>query len=817
MQESEDSVLGEKERRVNFMDVPMSWMKEYAPVTADIKDFIEDITLSGSKVEGYTTVAGEIKNVVTGYIKEIVKHPDADKLVICTIDAGQGRDLTIVTGAPNVRVGDYVPVALNNSVIAGGKEIHTGELRGVVSEGMLCSVEELGCDRHDFPEAPEYGIYIFPEPVELGKDIVEVLDLKDEVVEYEITSNRPDCFSVLGIAREAAATYDIPFHYPEIKVAEKAEGKVEDFVKVTIENPTLCPRYVARVVKNVKIGPSPRWMRKRLRMAGVRPINNIVDITNYVMIEMGQPMHAFSIETIKDSHIIVRNAKEGETITTLDGQERSLDPSMLVIADPEKAVAIAGVMGGENSMIVEGSQAVLFESANFDGPNVRITAKKVGLRTDASSKFEKGLDPNLALEAVNRAVQLVELLEAGEVVPGVVDEYPNKREPWQLSYNPAWINKFLGTNISEEEMQKIFEKIELKVDPVNHIVTIPTFRPDLEAQADLAEEIARFYGYNKIEATLASGTPTVGKRTYAQSITALVKDTVIANGLCEAMTYSFESPKVFDKLLIPADSDLRKAIVISNPLGEDFSIMRTVSFNGILTSLATNYNRRNESAGLFEVAKVYIPKALPLTELPHEIPTLTMGMYGNMDFYDLKGIVEHLMHVLGMSKVAEYVTEKALPWMHPGRTASVIVNGESIGYLGEVHPAVLKNYGIGTRAYLAVLDMEKVIANANRDVVYQALPKFPALTRDIAMLVKEDVTVKEIADIIKKNGGAYLEEAKLFDVYQGAQIEAGYKSVAYSITFRSAEKTLADADIADAMDKILKGLAEELGAQLRDK
>ena len=444
-------------------------------------------------------------------------------------------------------------------------------------------------------------------------------------------------------------------------------------------------------------------------------------------------------------------------------------------------------------------------------------ALALGMRTEASAKFEKGLDPNLALEAVNRAVQLVELLEAGEVVPGVVDEYPNKREPWQLSYNPAWINKFLGTSISEEEMQKIFEKIELKVDPVNHIVTIPTFRPDLEAQADLAEEIARFYGYNKIEATLASGTPTVGKRTYAQSITALVKDTVIANGLCEAMTYSFESPKVFDKLLIPADSDLRKAIVISNPLGEDFSIMRTVSFNGILTSLATNYNRRNESAGLFEVAKVYIPKALPLTELPHEIPTLTMGMYGNMDFYDLKGIVEHLMHVLGMSKVAEYVTEKALPWMHPGRTASVIVNGESIGYLGEVHPAVLKNYGIGTRAYLAVLDMEKVIANANRDVVYQALPKFPALTRDIAMLVKEDVTVKEIADIIKKNGGAYLEEAKLFDVYQGAQIEAGYKSVAYSITFRSAEKTLADADIADAMDKILKGLAEELGAQLRDK
>lgn len=768
-------------------------------------------------MEGYTSVAGEIKNVVTGYIKAIEKHPHADKLVVCTIDAAQGKDLTIVTGAPNVKVGDYVPVALDGSVIAGGKEIHTGDLRGVLSEGMLCSIEELGCDAHDFPEAPEYGIYIFPEPVEPGKNVVDVLDLADEVVEYEITSNRPDCFSILGIAREAAATYDIPFRYPEIAVKEEADGKAEDFVKVTIENPELCMRYAARIVKDVKIAPSPRWMRKRLRMAGMRPINNIVDITNYVMLEMGQPMHAFSIETIKDNHIIVRTAKEGETITTLDGQVRSLDPSMLLITDPEKAVGIAGVMGGENSKIVEGSQAVLFESATFDGPNVRITAKKLGLRTDASGKYEKGLDPNLALAAVNRAAQLVEMLGAGKVVPGIVDTYPNRREPWQLSYDPVWINKFLGTDIPEEEMQRIFEKIELQVDPVNHTVIVPTFRPDLEAQADLAEEIARFYGYNKIEATLASGTPTVGKKTYEQSITALVKNTVVADGLCEAMTYSFESPKVFDKLLIPADSELRKAIVISNPLGEDFSIMRTVSFNGILNSLATNYNRRNESAGLFEVAKVYIPKALPLTELPHEIPTLTMGMYGNMDFYDLKGIVEHLMNVLGMGKTAEYAAEKSLSWMHPGRTASVTVNGERLGYLGELHPAVAKNYGIGTKAYLAVLDMEKVIANANRSVVYQALPKFPAITRDIAMLVNEDVTVKEIADIIKKNGGAYLEDVKLFDVYQGAQVGAGKKSVAYSISFRSAVKTLTDGDIAGAMDAILKELADALGAQLRDK
>ncbi|MBM6828100.1 phenylalanine--tRNA ligase subunit beta [Anaerotignum lactatifermentans] len=799
------------------MDVPMSWLKEYAKVTAPIGEFIEDITMTGSKVEGVTYMGGELKNIVTGRITSIEKHPDADKLVVCKIDVGSGKELTIVTGAPNVKEGDYVPVALDDSVIAGGKEIHTGNLRGVESEGMLCSIEELGCDRHDFPEAPEYGIYIFPEPVELGKDVADVMDLKDEVVEYEITSNRPDCFSILGIAREAAATYKLPFLYPEIKVKEEAEGRTEDLISVDIMNPTLCPRYVARAVKNVKIGPSPRWMRKRLRAAGVRPINNIVDITNYVMLEMGQPMHAFDVDTIKDRHIIVRNAKEGETITTLDGQVRNLDPSMLVISDPEKAVAIAGVMGGENSMISESAEAVLFESANFEGSNVRITAKKVGLRTDASSKFEKGLDPNLALEAVNRAAQLVEELGCGQIVPGIVDCYPNKRESWELTYSPEWINKFLGTDISEEEMQRTFERLEMKVDPVAHKVVVPTFRPDLEAQADLAEEVARFYGYDKIQPTLASGTPTVGKKTYSQNITTLVKDTMIAEGLCEAMTYSFESPKVFDKLLIPADSPLRRTVTISNPLGEDFSVMRTVSINGILNSLSTNYNRRNESAGLFEVAKVYLPKSLPLTELPDEVPTLTVGMYGKMDFYDLKGIVEHLMSVLGIGDKAEYTTETGLSWMHPGRTASVSIDGKTVGYLGELHPAVAKNYEIGTKAYLAVLNMEELIDASNLVSVYQPLPKFPAITRDIAMLVKEDVTVKQIADEIRKNGGAYLESATLFDVYQGEQIEEGYKSVAYSISFRSAERTLADTDVAEAMQAILDGLARELGAQLRDK
>ncbi|NLK36465.1 MAG: phenylalanine--tRNA ligase subunit beta [Epulopiscium sp.] len=799
------------------MNIPMSWLKDYVSIEADIKDFVEDITLSGSKVEGYTTLAGAIQNVVTGKVKEIKPHPDADKLVITTIDAGQGKDITIVTGARNLKVGDYVPVALDNSILADGKEIHTGALRGVVSEGMLCSVQELGCDIHDFPEACEDGIYVFPEAVELGKDVTEVMDLKDDVVEFEITSNRPDCFSVVGLAREAAATYETEFRYPQIRVEEKGEGNAKDMISVEIQNPELCPRYIARVVKNVKIGPSPRWMRKRLRASGVRPINNIVDITNYVMLELGQPMHAFNIDTIAERKIIVRNAKDGETITTLDGNERKLDSSMLVISDPQKAVAVAGVMGGENSMISEEAEAILFESANFNGPNVRITAKKLGLRTDASGKYEKGLDPNLALDAVNRAAQLVELLGVGEVVPGMVDCYPNERKPWKLSYSPEWINRLLGTDISEEEMIAIFERIGLQVDAQAKEVLIPTYRPDLEAQADLAEEVARFYGYNKIVPTLAAGTPTVGKKTYKQSIVSMIKDTMISSGLCEAMTFSFESPKVFDKLNIPADSPLRKTVVISNPLGEDFSIMRTVSIHGILNSLATNFNRRNEEAGLFEVGKVYLPKAVPVTELPEEKEVLTIARYGNMDFYDIKGVLEQLFIILGMDNKVDFIPEKSIAWMHPGRTATLAVNGKTFGYVGELHPQVAVNYGIGTKAYIAVVEIETLIAEAVLVKAYKALPKFPGITRDIAMLVKDEITVKQIEDVIKNNAGEYLEKVTLFDVYKGSQIEKGYKSVAYSIDFRGADRTLTEQDIAKAMQQVLSSLAETLGAQLRDK
>ncbi len=800
------------------MDISMSWIRDYVDIETGIKEFVEDITLTGSKVEGYREIAGEIAGVVVGKIVSIEKHPNADKLVVTKVDVGNGKQLQIVTGATNVYEGAYVPVALDGSHLANDVKIKKGKLRGVESEGMLCSVEELGCDRHDFPEAPENGIYIFPDTPEVGTDAKKAMDLEDTAVEFEITSNRPDCFSMVGIAREAAATYKKEFRFPEINVKEEAEGDINSMVSVEILNSELCPRYVARIVKNVKIGPSPRWMRKRLRSVGIRPINNIVDITNYVMAELGQPLHAFSIDTIDEHRIIVRNAKEGEKFKTLDGVERQLDPSMLVISDPNKAVAIAGVMGGENSMITGDTDTVLFESANFNGPSVRITAKKVGLRTDASSKYEKGIDPNLNRIAADRAVQLVELLGCGEVVKGAVDCYPNKRETWKLSYDPIWINKLLGTDISEDEMIDIFNRIEIDVDKENKTVTIPTFRPDLEAQADLAEEVARLYGYDKIQPTLAAGTPTVGRKTYNQVIEDIIKNAMVKNGLYEAMNFTFESPKVYDKLCIVNDSNLRKAVKISNPLGEDFSVMRTTTLNGMLNSLSTNYNRRNMSAALFEVGKVYIPKAIPLNELPEEPKKLTIGMYGDeFDFYRLKGIAEDLFETVGMAEKVEFVPEKNITWMHPGRTANVAINGTSFGYIGELHPTVAKNYSIGTRVYVAVIDVETIFKESVMVKAYSELPKFPAVTRDISMVVKKNVFVKDIENIINKSGGKLLENITLFDVYTGGQIEKGLKSVSYSLTFRDRDRTLVDDEVNDIMDKILNSLNNELDAALRDR
>ncbi|MCD7904878.1 MAG: phenylalanine--tRNA ligase subunit beta [Clostridiales bacterium] len=802
------------------MDLPIKWLKEYVDLDCDINTFMDTMTMAGQKVEGLAdnvcNRAKAIDRVVVGKIEKIEKHPDADKLVVCQVNVGKEENIQIVTGAPNVFEGAYVPVALDGSTLANDVKIKKGKLRGVVSMGMMCSVEELGFTTHDFPDAPENGIYIFSGEPELGADVKEIMELTDDVIEFEITNNRPDCYSILGLAREAAAAFDKPFKYPEITVKAEAEGQSSDFVSVEIKNPELCPRYIGRVVKNVKVESSPLWLRHRLTSAGVRPINNIVDITNYVMLEMGQPMHAFDIDTIDDARIIIRNAEDGEQFTTLDGQKRVLDSSMLVISDPNKAVAIAGVMGGENSKVSPDAGAILFESANFNGPNIRITAKKLGMRTDASAKYEKGLDPNTAYDAVNRAVQLVELLGCGEVVPGMVDCYPNKRESWEVPYSAESINKLIGFNLSDKEMIDIFKRIEVEAD--GKTAKIPTFRPDLEAEADLAEEIARFYGYDKIETTLAAGTPTCGKKSRSQLIEDKIAETMVAAGFSEAMTFSFENPKVFDKLSIDEDSPLRKTVRITNPLGEDFSIMRTQTVNAMLNSLSTNYNRRNGSCYLFETGRVYIPEETPLKKLPEEIPMLTIGMYGkDCDFYFLKGVVEELTDVLGFKSKSYYLPKSDIPYMHPGRLAEVFVKNESIGYLGEVHPLTLKNYSIGTKACIAVINMAKLIEYATFEHTFKPLPKYPAVERDIAMLVDDEVTVKEIEDIIKSKGGKYLDSVKLFDVYKGMQIEKGKKSVAYSIKFRASDRTLTDEETAKPLNKIFKELKDKLGAEPRDK
>jgi len=794
----------------------MNWLKDYVDIDCDINTFIDKMTLSGSKVESFENKGDEIKNVVVGKIVEIARHPNADKLVITKVDVGESEPIQIVTGAKNLFVGAYVPVALDGSTIANGVKIKKGKLRGEISNGMLCSIEELGFTRNDYPEAPENGIYIFEKEHKIGSDVKTVLEIDDNVVEFEITSNRPDCFSIVGLAREAAATFRKKFNYPLIDVNETASGDIKDMIDVEIKNPNLCPRYIARVVKNVKIEPSPQWLRHRLTAAGVRPINNIVDITNYVMLELGQPMHAFDIDNIDNKKIIIRNAKDNEKIVTLDGQERTLDSSMLVISDCNKAVAIAGVMGGENSKVSPNAHAILFESANFNGPNIRITAKKVGLRTDASSKYEKGLDPNLALDAVNRAVQLVEMLGCGEVVKGMVDCYPNKREKWTVLYSPERINNLLGTNISSEEMINLFKLVEVEADGSKAL--IPTFRPDLISEADLAEEIARFYGYDNIKTTLATGTPTVGKKSYNQIIEDKIKETMISMGLSEAMCFSFESPKIFDKLNIPKDSPLRNTVTISNPLGEDFSIMRTTTLNSMLNCLSLNYNRRNTDAALFEVGKVYIPKSLPLIELPEEEPILTIGMYGSkIDFYDVKGVCEELFSVLSMTEKIEFCPLNKLSYMHPGRCAEIKIENDSIGFVGEVHPDILDNYNIGIKAYIAVINIDDLYKNACFDRTYKPLPKFPDSQRDISMLVKDDITVKDIEKIIKEKGGKFLEKIQLFDVYKGKQIKDGFKSVAYNITFRANDKTLTDDEVNTTMKKILKTLEEKLNVQLRDK
>ena len=640
-----------------------------------------------------------------------------------------------------------------------------------------------------------------------------MLGLHDVVFEYEITSNRVDCYSVVGIAREAAATFRKEF-VPPVVTAVGNDEDVNDFIKVTVEDPDLCPRYTARVVKNIKIGPSPKWMQRRLASVGIRPINNLVDITNYVMEEYGQPMHAYDLDTIAGGQIVVRRAKENETFVTLDGQERKLDESVLMICDGEKSVGIAGIMGGENSMITDDVHTMLFEAACFDGTNIRKSSKKVGLRTDASGKFEKGLDPNNAEAAMNRACQLIEEMGAGEVVGGMVDVYSKKKEPVRVPFDADEINGLLGTDISKEDMLSYFKKIDLEYDEATNEVIAPTFRHDLFRMADLAEEVARFYGYDNIPTTLPRGEATTGKLSFKLRVEEIARDIAEFCGFSQGMTYSFESPKVFDKLLIPSDSPLRNTVEIMNPLGEDYSIMRTTSLNGMLTSLATNYNRRNKNVRLYELGNIYLPKSLPLTELPEERMQFTLGMYGDGDFFSMKGVIEEFFEKIGLHKKETYDPNAGKPYLHPGRQANIIYDGVVVGYLGEVHPDVADTYGIGTKAYVAVLDMPEITERATFDRKYTGIAKFPAVTRDISMVMPKEILVGQVEEVIEKKGGAYLESYALFDLYEGAQIKEGYKSVAYSIVFRAKDKTLEEAEISQAMEKILAGL-EELGIELR--
>ena len=819
------------------MNTPLSWIKDYVPdLETSAQEYSDRITLTGTKVEGYSVLDKNLKNIVIGRIDRVEKHPDADKLVVCQVFTGD-KTVQIVTGAPNVTkdsIGRYVPAVLDGGKVAGGHggepapadgiAIKAGKLRGVDSFGMMCSIEELGSDKNYYPLAPENGIYFFDDSVikELdlkpGDDAIKALGMDDTVVEYEITSNRVDCYSVIGIAREAAATFGKKLTVPAVKMTGNSED-VHDYLKVEVEDTRLCPRYMARMVKNIHFAPSPEWMQKRLRNSGIRPINNLVDITNFVMQEYGQPMHAYDYDTLSGKKIIVKCAKNGDVFKTLDGQERNVDSTVLMINDADKAVGIAGVMGGENSKITENVKTVIFESANFDGINVRLSAKKAGLRTDASSIFEKGLDPANAEAAINRACELCEQLGCGEVVGGVIDIYPEPESVVRVKFEPDRINDLLGTNISPEEMLDVFKKIGLGYEERTEEVIVPSFRRDLHCMNDLAEEVLRFHGYDKIEDTLPVGEATTGKLSYKLMCDEIIRDVSEFNGFSHAMTYAFESPKVYDKLLIPEDDVLRRAVVISNPLGEDFSIMRTQPVNAILTSVAFNCNHKAEGCRLYDLSNIYLPKDLPLTELPDEREQLTLcGYDSDMDFFTMKGAVLSVFKRLGMLEEPEFVNDPSAgrQYLHPGRKAEILYKGKKAGYLGEIHPKVSANYGFksGIRVYIAVLDVPVLLEFVQFERKYTGIARFPAVTRDLSMLVPAKITAGEIEKMIRQRAGKLMESLKLFDIYEGEQVEKGYKSMAYSVVLRASDRTLTDDEISAVMRKILNGLSG-MGIELR--
>ena len=797
------------------MNLSIKWLNDFVNTDGiETKEYCDRMTDTGSKVEGYEKLGDDIQNVIVARVEKMARHENSDHLWVCQVNIGT-ETVQIVTGAQNVHEGDIVPAAIPVAHLPGDITIKAGKLRGVESHGMLCSYHELGLTEHDMPGYESDGILILGEEFAeyVGKDICDALLLRDTSVEFEITSNRPDCLSVIGLARETAVSFDRPWSLPTPTVKGANDGdSVENYIKVAVEDSDLCARYSARVVKNVKIAPSPLWMRMRLRASGVRPINNIVDITNYVMLEYGQPMHAFDYSCLSGAQIKVRRAADGENFVSLDSKEHTLDSTMLVIADEAKAVALAGVMGGENSEIKDTTSTVVFESANFDGASVRVTGKKNGMRTESSARFEKGLDPENTIPALQRACELVELLCAGEVVDGMIDVYPGKREPVTLPLDQKLINEFLGVDISEEFMIETLRKLECKVE--NGVITVPSFRNDLTCMNDIAEEIIRIYGYNDIKSSKITAENTAGGRTPKQQFKTDLSDALCGMGLDEIHTFSFISPKYYDKIRLPEDESVRRSIVISNPLGEDTSIMRVTALPSMMEALALNNNMGNEDVCLYEMGNIYIP-AVEEDDLPCESNVLTLGMYGNVDFYTMKGIIEGALALGKIKGVAyEAVTDNAS--FHPGRCARLVASdGEMLGIFGQLHPLTAQNYGFNAPVYAAELDFDAIFEHCDTVIEYKPLPKFPASTRDFSFVCDEALEVGMLASLIARAGGKLVEDVKLFDIYRGTQLGEGKKSVSFRVTLRASDRTLTVEEADKVSGKILSSLEHQLGLTLR--
>lgn len=796
------------------MLISKKWLKEFVDFDISTAELADALTLTGSNVEGIDYLASDIKNVVVGKILEILPHPNADKLVICKVNVGK-EDIQIVTGAPNIEVGQKVAVALDGAILPGDMKIRKGKLRGELSEGMLCSFEELKLDRFGSIDDEVDGIIVLDEKLASGLSIDEALELKDDVIEFEITSNRPDCLSLIGMAKEAASTLDL--EYKDVKVElSKSGGEAQNFVDVLVDNENLCKRYCARVVKDIVIEPSPRWLRRRLAASGVRPINNIVDITNYVMLELGQPMHAFDLDKVEGGTIIVRDAKKDEKLITLDDKKRILDESMLIIADKNKAIGIAGVMGGLNTEITKETRNIVLESAHFDGGSVRSTSKKLALRSEASSRFEKGVDIVNVEKAIDRAVQLIEELGAGSVVEGKLDVLNTSLSPKIVEAKWARINELLGLELTADEIARILNSLNLKtlVDKDIIKVTVPSFRLDIEGVADLAEEVARIYGYDNIPNTLMEGSVAKGYYTDEQNMVNEVKETLVALGLFEIVTYSFYSPEVYGRIGYSKE-DYPDTVRIENPLGEDQSAMRTSMIPGLLEVLARNKNRSIDDYKVFEIGNIFIPKSLPLKELPDEISTLSIGGYGdNFDFFELKGKLTYLFNEFNIGDKIEFKSSNH-PSFHPGKTAMILLDGEKLGYIGEIHPKVCENYEIDSSIVLSEINFSLFLEKASLDKSYSQLPRYPAVERDLAIIVSKDIQFSKLLKIIKEKGVPFLSDVELFDIYEGKQIPEGSRSLAFSLKYRDPDRTLTDQDINPVHDAIIEALEKDLSADLR--